>query len=71
MGCRALRSLPLAYKFVGQVIRIGCPHCDEPTRHRPTGDDLRRQGIRLFGREESHPLTTPEETGEIVATLTS
>lgn len=70
MECRALRSLALAYRHVGLVLRLGCPHCEKPTKHRPTGEDLRRQGIRLFGREERAP-TTPDETGEIVAQLTA
>ena len=72
LGCRALRSLPLAYRHVGQVLRLGCPHCEEPTKHRPTGEDLRRQGIRLFGRDQEYrPPTTPEDFGDIVATLSA
>ena len=49
IDCETTRYLPLPYRSVGRVIRLGCPACSEPTKHRPVGDDLRRAAAATFG----------------------
>jgi len=51
IDCERTRYLPLPYRSVGRVIRLGCPGCSEPTKHRPVGDDLRRAAAATFNVE--------------------
>lgn len=51
IGCETTRYLPLPYRYVGRVVRLGCPTCDEPAKHRPVGDDIRRAATAMFNGE--------------------
>lgn len=48
VDCDTRRWLPLAYGDIGRVIRLGCPHCSQITRHRPTGQDVLRPVMGLL-----------------------
>lgn len=48
IDCETTRYLPLQYRHVGRVVRLGCPTCREQTKHRPVGADCRRAAAAMF-----------------------
>jgi hypothetical protein len=57
--CDRQRRLELDYDAVGRVIRLGCPACDQLTKHRPVGADLDRAAAATGVLDATTPDNDP------------
>lgn len=66
IDCDTERYLPLDYASVGDVIRVGCEECGEPTKHRPTDED-----VRYHPDGDSIPKSSSEQSDNQTPTVST